>query len=154
MSRVKNLEEMRDFAFQFLSKIEDKNLVALTGNLGSGKTTFTKFLAEALGIKKNITSPTFNIVKLYSIEKNKKHQFDKLYHIDCYRLTDKQEIIDLGYFEWLTDKKALIVVEWADKVTEILPKGRIELEFKVVNETEREVSLRLRSGTAVKKTEL
>ena len=142
MSRVKKLEEMKDFAFQFLTKLKDKNLVALSGNLGSGKTTFTKFLAKALGIKKSITSPTFNIVKLYSIKKNKKHNFNKLYHIDCYRLSNSTELIDLGYFEWLKDKKALIVIEWAQKIKDILPKTRIELEFSVINEGERSIYLK------------
>ncbi len=103
-------------------------IICLVGELGSGKTVFTKGFASALGIDENITSPTFNIIKEYtSGEMN-------LYHMDVYRL--EGDTSGLGLDEYLK-KKGIIIIEWADMIKNELPEERLEIKFKIVGEEKR-----------------
>jgi tRNA threonylcarbamoyladenosine biosynthesis protein TsaE len=106
-----------------------KNMViALEGDLGSGKTTFTKAFASALGIEENITSPTFTLIKEYN-----QGEMD-LYHMDVYRLEDKKEVLGLEeYFE----KGGIVIIEWADQIQEQLPKQRLNITIKILGENKR-----------------
>jgi len=110
-------------------------VVALYGDLGAGKTQFVKGLALGLGIKAHITSPTFVLLKIYKIKNhqsaiiNLQSSICNLVHIDCYRLADSSELLDLGFKEFLQNKNSLIVVEWADKIKSILPKDTIWIKF-------------------------
>ena len=105
-------------------------ILALKGNLGSGKTTLTQGLAKALGIKKRITSPTFVILK----------RFKNFYHIDCYRLRKPEEILELGFREIIANPKNIVVIEWPEKIKKLLPKQTIFLRFKFISEKQREIS--------------
>jgi len=103
-------------------------VICLTGDLGSGKTVFTKGFAHALGIDENITSPTFNIIKEYtSGELN-------LYHMDLYRLDGN--VKNLGLQEYF-DNEGVVIIEWADMIEDYLPEERLEIKFKVVDEDTR-----------------
>lgn len=105
-------------------------VLALVGDLGSGKTTFIQGLARALGIKDTVLSPTFLIIKEFNLEnKNFKH----FYHIDVYRLKNPQELLDLGFKDVVEDPANLIVIEWADKIEKILPPKIIKVEFQQEN---------------------
>lgn len=114
---------------------EDKRILCLYGNLGSGKTTFTQGLAQYFGIKR-IISPTFILVRPYKI----KSIFKLLYHIDLYRLNNLEEIKNLGFDEIISDKKNLVIIEWAENAGIILPKKRIDVRFKWLSENKREIS--------------
>lgn len=106
-----------------------KNMViCLIGELGSGKTVFTKGFADALGIEENITSPTFNIIKEYT-----SGEMD-LYHMDVYRLDG--DTTDLGLDEYL-NKDGIVIIEWADMIKSELPEERLEIKFKIVGEEKR-----------------
>jgi len=98
--------------------------------LGAGKTTFTQYLAKALGVKQTVNSPTFNIIKIYKI-KNQKSEIRNLVHIDAYRLHSPQELTALGIEEYFNDERTVTVIEWADKVKPILPKNSIFIKFKL-----------------------
>ncbi len=117
-------------------------VIALKGNLGSGKTTFVKGIAQGLGIKQRITSPTFIILKRYKIQikriKNKS-PIAYFYHIDCYRLKKPKEILDLGFKEIISQAENIVVIEWAERIKKILPKERITVKFKFVNEKTRKL---------------
>lgn len=115
---LKNQTELNTAARTFASKITGGEVFALIGNLGSGKTTFTKALAKALKIKSHVTSPTFVIMKVYAFKKNgsKFH----LHHLDLYR-AEKNIVQNLGLKEIWKDKNAVTVVEWADKIKKHLP---------------------------------
>ena len=103
-------------------------VICLTGDLGSGKTIFTKGFAEALGIDENITSPTFNIIKEYTTgEMN-------LYHMDLYRLNG--DVKNLGLEEYFT-KGGVVIIEWADLIEDYLPEERLDVKIKVVDEDTR-----------------
>lgn len=110
-------------------------VIALSGNLGAGKTTFTQGFARALGIKTPVQSPTFVLMKIYALE-NKKY-VKHLVHIDAYRIESPQELEHLGFRELLNDKDAVILIEWADRIKKLLPKDATWITFehgKKINE--------------------
>lgn len=94
-------------------------LIGLSGELGSGKTTFVQGFAKSLGIKKRVISPTFVLMKRYK----------NLYHIDCYRIDSYKEILDLGWKDMLANKENIILVEWAEKIKKIFPKSYVWIKF-------------------------
>lgn len=104
-------------------------VICLEGDLGSGKTLFAKAFAKSMGIVDNITSPTFNIIKEYDGEDGY-----KLFHMDVYRLSESKE--DMGIEEYFT-KKGITIIEWADMISDILPKNRLDIKIKIVGENRR-----------------
>lgn len=136
---TKNQQETKKFAQKFAKKLKNSEVICLKGDLGVGKTVFVKGMASGLGIEELITSPTFVLVKEYQILATK-CQIQKLYHIDCYRLNNAKELLDLGFKKWLKHDN-IIVIEWADKVREILPKKCIWVEFEVMGENERKIKI-------------
>ncbi len=105
----------------------------MEGNLGAGKTTLVKGLAKALGIKKNITSPTFALMNIYECPAKKtKQKFDtklaikKLAHIDTYRLKNEEELIDIGIEDYLGAPDTLCVIEWPERITGLLKNKKIK----------------------------
>ena len=103
-------------------------IICLEGDLGSGKTVFTKGIAASLGIDEIITSPTFNIIKEYTTGEM------PLYHMDVYRLDG--DISGIGLEEYYT-KGGIVVIEWSDMIKEYLPEERLEIKMKVVDEDTR-----------------
>ncbi len=110
-------------------------VVSLVGELGAGKTAFTKAFMKGLGIKDTIQSPTFNIMKIYEIPRlprsarNDKGGFSSAYHIDAYRIKSA-DLLKLGWKEIVKDPANIVLVEWADIVKDILPKGVINIEIE------------------------
>ena len=112
---IHNEEETRAFGLDLAEKLEPGNVLALIGDLGTGKTTLTKSIAEGLGIESHIVSPTFNIVKEYREGRL------PLFHFDVYRLADSDEMLDIGAEEYFYEKGGVCIIEWADIVEDILP---------------------------------
>lgn len=104
-------------------------VICMEGDLGSGKTLFTKAFAKSMGISENITSPTFNIIKEYDGEEGY-----KLFHMDVYRLSESKE--DIGISEYF-NKGGVTIIEWADLISDILPKDRLDIRIKIVDENKR-----------------
>ena len=107
--------------------------ICLIGQLGAGKTVFTKGLAQGLGIRKLIRSPSFVLMKLYPIPKpatSDKRPVTSFCHIDTYRIKNPQEIIDIGALEYLNQPNTITVIEWADKIKKLLPKDKIEVRIE------------------------
>lgn len=98
-------------------------VVALFGELGAGKTVFTSGIAKQLGIKKNITSPTFVLMMLYALPKAMQARFaaTQLCHIDTYRLSAMQDLVGIGVEDYLGKRDTITVVEWPDKIQNSLP---------------------------------
>lgn len=119
--RVTSLEETNQLAKKIASKLSVPALITLSGDLGAGKTTFTKGLAKALGINATITSPTFTILKSYEEKVT-------LHHIDAYRL--EGIVQDLG-FEEIFEEEAICVVEWYDFIEYALPKERLQIAISL-----------------------
>ena len=102
-------------------------VICLNGELGSGKTIFTKGFANALGITETVTSPTFNIIKEYDGEL-------PLYHMDVYRLDGNTE--GVGIEDYFT-KDGVVIIEWANPIKDILPEKRLDIKFKIAGENTR-----------------
>ena len=128
----KNEMDTIELAQNFESEKFPNMIICLDGELGSGKTVFTKGIANALGVKESITSPTFTIVKEYDGEL-------PLYHMDVYRLDGS--IDGTGIEEYFT-KGGVVVIEWANTIKEYLPEERLDIKFKVIDEDKRVLILR------------
>lgn len=122
-----------EFAAKFAKALKPGCVVALVGNLGAGKTTFTKGIAKGLGVKdyRHVNSPTFVLIKEYKGR-------IPLYHFDLYRLDNIKDIEDLDSDEYFFGK-GITVIEWADKCKALLPKNCIRVELKVKGENKREI---------------
>lgn len=119
-------------------KREVPRILTLSGELGSGKTTFLQGFAKQLGLTSRLLSPTFIIVRRYQLTK----YFSFFYHLDLYRLKSKVELTGLGLAEIFTDPVNLVAVEWADKLGTWLPKSRLDLNFQVLDEEQRKIILK------------
>ena len=115
---LKSIEDTRALGFEIAEALEPGDIVALTGDLGVGKTALTKYIAEGLDIKEKVISPTFNIVKLYENGRI------PLAHFDVYRLSGSDELWDTGASEILGGRYAS-VMEWADIVADALPEDSL-----------------------------
>ena len=117
------VQETKKFASKVSKKIKQGQVIALNGDLGSGKTTFSQGFAKGLGIDQHVGSPTFKIVSEY-IGFNL-----KLYHVDCYRLNNIEEFLNLGGENLLLPDKGITLIEWANIIQEILPQDIVEIKF-------------------------
>lgn len=129
-----NLADTENIAQDLLSSLADKSILALSGNLGAGKTTFVKFLAKALGLEENITSPTFVLLKAYDIDFA---DFKKFVHVDCYRLDAKEDLADIGLQDYVADTSNLLLIEWADKINNLPQDKVLNIRIEILGETER-----------------
>ena len=128
----KSIEDTISIAENIESEKFPGMIICLNGELGSGKTVFVKGFAASLGITDTITSPTFNLVKEYNGEA-------KLYHMDVYRLQDACETVGLDdYF----DGKAISIIEWSELICDCLPKERLEISFKIIDENTRVLKIK------------
>ena len=145
---VSSLAELRDIAKKFLITVTNKArkergvLVGLSGDLGTGKTAFTKCVAEVLGISETVTSPTFVLEKRYSIPEGSivGRRFTKLIHIDAYRLNEGSEMNVLDWDSTLAGEQNLILLEWPEQVKEALPKNMVNITFEYIDEGVRQIS--------------
>lgn len=117
-------------------------IVALEGELGGGKTTFLQGFAKGLGVKENVLSPTFVIMKKFEVKKGKIKFF---YHLDCYRIEDPYQILKLGFKKIISDSKNVVAVEWAENISSLFPPETIFISFKFVKEKERMISMKTSS---------
>jgi tRNA threonylcarbamoyladenosine biosynthesis protein TsaE len=136
----KSLKDTDNLAKDFLSKIEKgerATVVALSGELGSGKTAFVKCVAKNLGINEDITSPTFVIMKNYGLSTK---NYKLLIHIDAYRLNSYKELENLRWQEIYNDPNNLIFLEWPERVLELIPNDAKKINFEFIDETTRKIS--------------
>lgn len=111
-------------------------IIALQGDLGAGKTTFTQGFAKGLGITRNITSPTFLIIRRYGIQKTDRD----FYHLDLYQIKKPKEILNLGLNEIIRNPKNIVMIEWAEKIRKILSKQKIiRVNFEHTNNKNRRI---------------
>ena len=126
-------EETFQFAADFGKEIKKNSVIALHGDLGSGKTIFTKGLAEGLGIKDDITSPTFSLMEIYESD-------IPFYHFDLYRIENLHEFENLRFEEyWEGD--GVSVIEWPEKAGNLLPEKRIDIFIEYIDEYRRKITV-------------
>jgi len=129
--------ETKIFASKISKKIKKGSVVALNGDLGSGKTTFSQGFANGLGVKQHVGSPTFKLVSEYS------GSTMKLYHVDCYRLKSSEEFLNLGGENLLLPDDGITLIEWANIIEELLPLDSIEIKFSRFNDEKTKRLLRI-----------
>lgn len=125
---------------ELAKKIAKKNshgVIALTGELGAGKTTFVQGFAQGLGIGDKIISPTFILIRHHKIPKTKK----TLYHIDLYRLQNPQDLTGLGLAEILSNPENIVLIEWAEKAKKLLPKNATKINIERLRENKRLITI-------------
>lgn len=121
-----NEAETRQLAQDLAKKLRGGEILALVGDLGSGKTTFVKGLARGFAIRETIRSPTFVLMKIFIVKKSdiqySKFNIRKLVHIDAYRLRDASELEEIGTLDYLGKSNTLTVIEWPERVKNVLKK--------------------------------
>ncbi|AEE90688.1 conserved protein of unknown function [Tepidanaerobacter acetatoxydans Re1] len=133
---TKNVEQTEKLGVSLGKLLSKGDFLALTGDLGAGKTAFTRGISKGLGIDHPVTSPTFTIINEY-------HGPVALAHMDAYRLKTLEELENIGFDDYLED--FIIVMEWADKVKEMLPDDVLWIDFKVVGENRRQIRFTTKS---------
>lgn len=126
--------QTQKFAQTMAQTLEKGSFIALYGDLGAGKTAFTKGIARGLGIKDTITSPTFTILSVYEGGRL------PLYHFDVYRISGDEELFELDFDEYAFGD-GICVCEWADNIKEMLPKRRIDVFIERTEENERKITV-------------
>lgn len=143
--------ETQQLGEDFAKQLRGGEVLCLYGDLGSGKTTFVQGLAKGLGVTGKIISPTFIIMRQYVIPdliQNPEldarlhgHDNGLFYHIDLYRIGSEREIEELGLLELLNDPETIVVIEWPEKMENLLPKKRIDIFFEYVKDDKREIKI-------------
>lgn len=145
---TKNAKETQKFAYEIADRIVKRTqnkeprgngtVVALSGDLGAGKTTFVQGFAKALDVESRIISPTFILMRRYPLENG------ILYHLDAYRIdkNEKQEVESLGLPEIWNTKGNIVLIEWAEKIAKFLPEDTIWIEFEYLDEDTRKIICR------------
>jgi tRNA threonylcarbamoyladenosine biosynthesis protein TsaE len=143
-------EQTRKLGKILAKELRGGEIVCLMGELGSGKTTFAQGTLKGLGAKKPYTSPTFVVMKHYKLKaKSKKRKataqnskLENIYHIDAYRVCAK-DVLALGWKEIIANKKNTVIVEWAERIRKIIPKGAVWIRFEHLEGDERKISFKI-----------
>ncbi|MFA6255401.1 MAG: tRNA (adenosine(37)-N6)-threonylcarbamoyltransferase complex ATPase subunit type 1 TsaE [Patescibacteria group bacterium] len=140
---TKSEKQTHSLGKKLAKQLRGGEVLALTGQLGAGKTVLVKGIAAGLGIKKIITSPTFVLMKVYHLQPTTYNlPPTQLVHIDCYRTSSQQEIADIGAAEYFGRKDTITVIEWAEKIKKILPSQKIEIEIRLKRQNTREITIK------------
>ncbi|MCF7832379.1 MAG: tRNA (adenosine(37)-N6)-threonylcarbamoyltransferase complex ATPase subunit type 1 TsaE [Candidatus Marinimicrobia bacterium] len=123
-----------EFGKRFAAQLKPNDLIALYGDLAAGKTTFTKGVCEYLNADQPATSPTFTLINEYTGDM-------PIFHFDCYRIKHPDEIIMLGFDEYL-EKDGVVLIEWPEQIAAHIPEDSIELHINYVDERTREIEIR------------
>jgi len=134
----KNTAETCALAKKIAADIEGGEIFALSGDLGSGKKTFVKYLAESLGVKETITSPTFVIMKEYPFQKKRRDL--TLVHIDAYRLNNESDAESLGLSDILKSKNCVTVIEWPERIGNVIKNKARIISFEYIDENSRRIT--------------
>ena len=130
--QIENLDELYSWVHKLVTKLQQKNhaiIIQLSGDVGAGKTTLAQSLGRNLGVSESITSPTFVIQKEYEI--NKHMEFEKLIHIDAYRLNSKEDLEYLGWEDNIKNPKNIIIIEWPEIVSGIAMPEAISIALEI-----------------------
>src|SRR5258706_12927681 len=120
-----SFEETQKIGYDFAKTLKGGEIIALHGDLGSGKTTFVQGLAAGLGIKRRVISPTFIIMRSYEEDL----RFKNFYHVDLYRIENEKDVEGLGLKEIMQGADNIVAIEWPEKIENLLPENRIDIIF-------------------------
>ncbi|MGL5051398.1 MAG: tRNA (adenosine(37)-N6)-threonylcarbamoyltransferase complex ATPase subunit type 1 TsaE [Fusobacteriaceae bacterium] len=144
MKKIVSFDEINEIAKKLANYVKENTVIALIGDLGTGKTSFVKTFAKEFGVQENLKSPTFNYYLEYKSGKM------PLYHFDVYRLTEAEEIYEIGYEDCL-NSGGVAIIEWADIIETELPKEYIEIKFYHLDEEQRKIEISVKHNTEMEK---
>lgn len=144
MNKILNFEQLNQLAEKIADYCCENTVIALIGDLGTGKTTFTQNFAKKLGVKEQIKSPTFNYVLEYYSGRL------PLFHFDVYRIGEPEEIYELGYEDYLNND-GVCLIEWANIIESELPKEYIKIVLNYADENTRKIEINYVGNTAKEK---
>ncbi len=121
---TKSDSESKELGKKIAKHIKGEEIICLYGELGAGKTTLVKGIAEGLGVTNEITSPTFTLMNVYPIN-NKQLTINNLIHIDTYRLKNEQELIDIGAADYVGQPETVTIIEWPEKISNLLKNKKV-----------------------------
>lgn len=142
-----NFKQTQKLGEMLAGELRGGEIICLTGELGSGKTTFAQGVLCGLRAKGPYISPTFVVMKQYKVESQ------NIYHIDAYRVSAK-DILDLGWEEIVSNKNNIVIVEWAERIKSIIPKKAVWIFFKHMDNNQRKMSLSLKLKMKSEKLQL
>ena len=128
-----SVEQTLNFASEFASHLKGGEVITLSGDLGAGKTVFSKGVAKGLGVKETVVSPTFTIMCQYLSGRL------NLYHFDMYRLSSGLEAEEFGFSEYIQNPNSVSLIEWSENVQSILPKNIINITIEKINDNSRRI---------------
>lgn len=136
--QINSIEEMWDFVKDLVKYCKPNQVIALNGDLGAGKTTFTKGIGQALGVERVINSPTFTIMKIYDVT-NHVNDIKKLYHLDVYRIGSSNDDFELEEYFY---QNGLTIIEWANIIEDLLPEDTWVINIYRLSDVKRLVELK------------
>lgn len=135
--KIKSLDEIRDAASEFVAAMGDETVYAFYGEMGAGKTTFINALCKALGVEDDVTnSPSFSIINEYRSDTTA----ELIYHFDLYRLENLEEAFEIGVEDYF-DSGALCLLEWPERVEDILPDDTVKVKIVINDDNSRELQI-------------
>jgi tRNA threonylcarbamoyladenosine biosynthesis protein TsaE len=132
-------EDFKKLAGEIAENLTPNDVLALYGDLGAGKTTFTRYLVECLGISARVQSPTFVIARKYN---GSGKYINTVNHIDLYRVSSEDEIDDLGLDEIIREPSSVTVIEWPEMAEKYLPENVIKMYFEYFEENQRKITIK------------
>ena len=142
--------ETKDLGRKLSEEMIPGMIVCLEGELGSGKTTFAQGFLEGVGAKLPYVSPTFVIMKQYDLVVPATNSTQRVYHVDAYRVEEK-DLETLGFAEWCADPEGIVILEWPERVGNLIPKKALRVMFMAKSENERQIMIILDSFEKKKK---
>ncbi|PIR32350.1 MAG: tRNA (adenosine(37)-N6)-threonylcarbamoyltransferase complex ATPase subunit type 1 TsaE [Alphaproteobacteria bacterium CG11_big_fil_rev_8_21_14_0_20_44_7] len=133
MQYIANLEKTKEIAAELAKKARKGDCFCLTGDLGSGKTEFSRSFIQEICSNANVSSPTFNIMQIYEVSGS------TIYHFDLYRLADTEELVEIGLEDALAG--GICLIEWPEIAGEILPKDARNIKFEIIDEFTRKITI-------------
>lgn len=130
---IRSVENIDEASVEFLKRNPANKVIALYGEMGAGKTTFTKALCKALGVVDGVNSPTFTLINEYRTKGG-----ETIYHFDFYRINKLEEAFDIG-FEEFAESGNLCIIEWPEKIEQILPSDTLRVKISVLDDGKREL---------------
>lgn len=125
-------------AKQLAKKIQKNDIITLNGNLGSGKTTFTRSLVKHLGSNDIVSSPTFSLMNHY-------HASTDILHFDMYRIKTENDLYSIGFFDYIYNDY-IIIIEWSKNIKQFLPQNTLEIYFDYIDEQSRKITINFNTG--------
>ncbi len=121
-----SIQDTRRIAREILRQLGRRNIILLSGQLGTGKTVTVQAIAEELELKDDVSSPTYVLMKIYPLQNS---DFDRLVHVDLYRIEYNQDVDELGLTDYLADARSLVVVEWPERIMGSWPSDALLVQF-------------------------